>query len=194
MALANIRNRPQLFKRVERARFRDLRHANGGGLYMMDDTRPRNRRLQRLNADLGVLALNGNKLRTTRIKLRRTAFVDIHVAFRMTINGGKGRCHCRERQAFADDPVDINTISAAGASKSARRHATTRAVTSSAPYGIAGPLLAVVVPRESPAKHRLRCRSNSSRGPVLQIYDPGSFTGSRVYQNQRHTAIGRLDP
>ena len=40
MALADIRNRPQLFKRVERARFRDLRHANGGGLYMMDDTRP----------------------------------------------------------------------------------------------------------------------------------------------------------
>ena len=104
MALANIRNRPQLFKRVERARFRDLRHANGSGLYMMDDTRPRNRRLQRLNADLGVLALNGNKLRTTRIKLRRTAFVDIHVAFRMTINGGKGRCHCRERQGVCRRP------------------------------------------------------------------------------------------
>lgn len=26
------------------------------------------------------------------------------------------------------------------------------------------------------------------------MYDPGSFTGSRVDRNQRHTAVGRLDP
>ena len=66
---------------------RPASRANGGGLRWRRTTPAPVIADPKASTLILALAFNGNKLRTTCIKLRRTAFVDVHVAFRMTING-----------------------------------------------------------------------------------------------------------